>query len=275
MTNTARLPTSLCRRILLHFGMPPQPSPTLETLRLLVTRYTRIVPWESASRIVRRASHADSHDRFLAGAAFWQSHFVTGSGGTCYESNYAFWGLLLRLGYAGYLTINDMGENVGCHSAIVVWLDGQKWLVDVGFPLYTCIPINPNQETSAECPIMNYRLLPQGGDSYLLQRESLSRVHSFTLRDKPVADDEYRAIGRHDYRHDGGQFLNEVVIHKVVDEQLWRFHSDVRPLCLQQFVTGERQDQKLGDDPAAALAAKFGMSRDMLVEAMAILGAAC
>lgn len=272
MTNIEPLPTSLCRRILLRFGMSPQQPPTLETLRLLVARYTRIVPWESASRIVRRASHADSHDCFLTGEAFWESHFATGSGGTCYESNYAFWGLLLRLGYAGYLTINDMGEHVGCHSAIVVRLAGQKWLVDVGFPLYTCIPIKPGQETRAECPIMNYRLVPQGGDRYLLQRENLPRVHSFTLRDEPVADNEYRAIGIHDYRHDGGQFLNEVVIHKVVAEQLWRFHSDVRPLCLQQFVAGERRDQAMGDDAAAELAAKFGIARDTLAEALKLKG---
>lgn len=174
MTDTEPLPSSLCRRILRHFGMAPQPSATLETLRLLVACYTRIVPWESASRIVRRARVADSQACFLAGADFWESHFATGSGGTCYESNYAFWGLLRRLGYEGYLTLNDMGEHVGCHSAIVIRLAGQKWLVDVGFPLYTCIAIDAEQETRADGGVDGVVELPvirQVGSKYESQDE--------------------------------------------------------------------------------------------------------
>ncbi len=275
MTNTAPLPTSLCRRILLHFGMRPQPPPTLETLQLLVARYTRIVPWESASRIARRARHESAADCAVLGAAFWQSHFDTGSGGTCYESNYAFWGLLRRLGYAGYLTINDMGENVGCHSAIVVWLDGQKWLVDVGLPLYAALPIPVSGASETDSPFFRYTMQAQTINRYAILREPHPQRDAFQLVDEPVADEMYRRATVRDYQPKTGLFLQEVVINKVVDEQLWRFHSDVRPLCLQQFVAGERQDQKLGDDPAAELAAKFGMSRDMLVEAMVILGAAC
>ena len=68
------------------------------------------MPWESASRIVRRARHTESADCVLLGAEFWESHFALGTGGTCYESNYAFFGLLRRIGFEGYLTINDMGS---------------------------------------------------------------------------------------------------------------------------------------------------------------------
>lgn len=272
MTETAPLPTSLCRRIVSRFGMAMSPPRTLETLQQLVTGYTRSVPWESASRILRRARCAERADCFLLGEAFWESHFETGGGGTCYESNYAFFGLLRRLGYEGYFTINDIGGAVGCHSAIVVLLGGCKYLVDVGFPVYAIVPINPAEATSAKCPIMNYRLLPQSEGRFQLRRESLARVHSFILHDKPVADTDYRAIGIHDYRPDGGQFLNEIVIQKIVDEQLWRFHSDVQPWCLQQFVNGERRDHALGADPAAELAAKFGIARAVLAGAIAVLG---
>ncbi len=272
MTETEPIPISLCRRILQHFGMTAQPPRTLETLQHLVASYTRALPWESASRILRRARREKASACAILGADFWESHFAHGTGGTCYESNYAFFGLLRRLGYEGYLTINDMGAAIGCHSAIVVLFDGRKYLVDVGFPLYTIIAINANKETKAECPIMNYKLSPQGGNRYQLRRESHPRVHSFLLRDEPVADADYRAISIHDYRHDGGQFLNEVVIHKVVDDQLWRFHSDVRPFCTQQFVDGERRDQALGDDPAAELAEKFGIARAVVAEAMGVLG---
>jgi len=272
MTETKPLPPSLCRRVLSNFGLSACPPPTLETLQQLVTRYTRTVPWESASRIARRARQAEAANCALLDEAFWESHFALGSGGTCYESNYAFFGLLRWLGYDAYLTINDMGETVGCHSAIVVLHEGRRYLVDVGFPVYIILPINADGETRAECPLMDYSLDPQGGSRYLLRRESLARAHSFTLRDEPVPDADYRAIAIHDYRPDGGQFLNEIVIQKVVAERLWRFHSDVQPFVLQQFVDGERRDHAITGDVADALSSQFGIAREVLAEAMRALG---
>ena len=122
----APLSADMTQRVLLHFGLPTDAPPNLNTLRLLLERYTRAVPWESASRIMRRAQYADAADCLLLGDAFWESHFKLGSGGTCYESNYAFFGLLRRLGFEGYLTLNDMGSAIGCHSAIVILLQGRN-----------------------------------------------------------------------------------------------------------------------------------------------------
>ena len=272
MTDSAPLSAALSQRILCHFELPADPPPTLSTLRHLVERYTRTVPWESASRIVRRSRQVESTDCILLGEAFWNSQFADGAGGTCYESNYAFFGLLRQLGYTGYLTINDIGGAIGCHSAIVILLDGCKYLVDVGYPIYAVLPFCASRETSANSPILNYRVVPKGGNRYRIRREPHPRGDGFLLHDKAVGDDEYRAIGIHDYRHDGGQFLNEIVIHKVVDGQLWRFNSDERPFRIQQFVAGQRQDHSLGDDPAGEVAERFGMSRDIVAEAMAILG---
>lgn len=269
---TAPLREDLARRVLRHFGLPRELPPSLNTLRLLLQRYTRTVPWESASRIVRRAQYADVADYALLGAAFWASHFEQGTGGTCYESNYAFFALLRRIGFAGYLTINDMGSAIGCHSAIVLLLDGRKHLVDVGFPLHAILPLSDERESTVDSPFMRYMAKPLAESRYEIWRDTPRDQTVFHLNDVPVGAADYRSATRHDYRHDGGQFLNEVVIHKAVDEQLWRFNSDERPLCLQQFVAGERQDHQLGDDPAGEVASKFGMARDVVAEALGILG---
>ena len=87
----------------------------------------------------------------------------------------------------------------------------------------------------------------------------------------PVGEAEYRAVTLHDYRHDGGQFLNEVVIRKVRNDQLWRFNSNEQPLRLQQFVAGARRDHVLGDDPASEVADKFGVASDVVAEALTII----
>ena len=260
------LPTELCQRILRHLGMPSDSPPDLDTLRLLLGRYTRIVPWESASRIARRAIHAREADCALLGEAFWASHFVHGSGGTCYESNYAVWGLLRWLGYDGYLTLNNMGEDIACHSAIVLFIDGRKLLLDVGLPLHAPLEVDSARETSASSQFMDYRVGQTNPRRYEIWRSKPAGV-AFTLVDEPVADEPYRRAAIGDYRREGGLFLDKVVIGKVLDEQLWRFNSQEKPLVLQQFVDGQRRDHALTDAPAD-VARKFGIARSVVAAAL-------
>ncbi len=272
MRGTFPLSSALSERILRHFGMPDKPDANLETLRQLLQRYTRTVPWESASRIVRRAQHDRPSDCVILGSDFWQSHFELGTGGTCYESNYALFGLLRRIGFEGYLTINDMGASIGCHSAIALLIGGSKYLVDAGLPVYAVLPLDAAKETNIGSEFLQYRVEPQGKNRYVIWRQPHPRSKAFLLVDEPVSDGDYRDIAIRDYRDDGGQFLNEIVINKVVDNQLWRFNSDEQPLRLQQFVNGERRDYALGEDVAGEVANKFGIARDVVAEAMEILG---
>ena len=272
MSGTLPFPAELSQRILQRFGIAGDPPPNLETLRQLLQRYTRMVPWESASRIVRRAQHDKASDCVNLGSGFWESHFDLGTGGTCYESNYAFLGLLQWIGFEGYLTINNMGKAIGCHSAIVLLIGGGKVLVDVGLPIYAVLPLDAMRETSIESDYLQYKVEPQGSNRFMIWRKPHPRSNAFLLVDEPVSDTDYRAIAIHDYRVDGGQFLNEIVINKVVDEQLWRFNSDERPLRMQQFVDGQRQDHLFGEDAADEVAEKFGLARDVVARAMEVLG---
>ncbi len=271
MTETAALSSVLCRRILRHFALPANSPPNLDTLRQLLARYTRTVPWESASRTARRAHHEAAADCALLGADFWASHFESGTGGTCYESNYAFFALLRSMSFEGYLTINDMGSAIGCHSAIVIIIGRQKYLVDVGYPIHAVLPLNDSEKLFLRSAIMDYTIEPLGHNRYAVWREIQPRVSAFQLNDAPVSQADYRATALYDYRHDGGQFLDEIVIHKALDEQLWRFNGDERPWRIQQFVDGERRDHLLGGDPAAELSEKFGIARDLVAEAMRAL----
>ena len=90
-------------RILRFLQIRQQPT-TLAFLDELVTAYTRRVPWESAFRIAKRATTPVTADCPRWPAEFWKDAQERGGGGTCFESNYAFFWLLQRLGFDGYLT---------------------------------------------------------------------------------------------------------------------------------------------------------------------------
>lgn len=233
-----------------------------ETLRA----YTRSVPWETAFRIVRRARHDKLTDCPRWPEIFWADALQHGGGGTCFESNYAFFSLLRALGYEGYLTINNMGDSIGCHTAIVVLLDGQKCLVDVGLPIYAALPLGATV-TEKTSRFLHYTVRPDGADRYQIERAPHVKTNCFTLIDVPVANDIYRSATTADYG-ENGLFLDRVIINKVLEDQLWRFNGGELPAHMESFEQGQRTDHPITGDVAHELAHRFGMSEDTIRTAL-------
>ncbi|MCP4357889.1 MAG: hypothetical protein GY796_07735, partial [Chloroflexi bacterium] len=151
-----------------------------------------------------------------------------------------------------------MEDSIGCHSAIIIWLAGQKWLVDVGFPLYAPLPISPHGTMYRSSEFLHYATYPDGRNRYQIEQWPHPKRNVFTLIDKPVSEAEYRAHTSRDYGEQG-LFLDAVIINKIIRDQLWRFNMRERPWRLNCFHWGQRFDAELDGDPAAAVARHFGM----------------
>lgn len=280
MHDTAPLDPRLTARVLRFLGQEAAP-PSLAALDALVTAYTRRVPWESVSRIVRRANVAATADCPRWPVEFWSLALGQGSGGTCYESNYAFFALLRRLGYAGYLTINDMRDSVGCHSAMVVMLDDCPYLVDVGLPIHLPLPLDPQRRTARQSWYHRYSATPQGTDRLLIERDNHPRPDCFTLIDRPVTDAEYRRITTDDYGPHG-LFLDRAIVNRVLLDgagrpRIWRFSSAAQPYQLESFQDGAKAYHLIGssvDTAADVVAGRFGLPRTWVARALALSAAA-
>ncbi|VAW32843.1 hypothetical protein MNBD_CHLOROFLEXI01-4254 [hydrothermal vent metagenome] len=252
-------------------------TPTLPFLEQLIAAYCRTVPWESAFRIVRRAETACMELVDTAVTAncprwpeqFWQDAINRGGGGTCFESNYAFFALLLSLGYDGYLTINNMGESIGCHTAIIILLDGQKWLADAGLPICVPLPISNRGVIHRSSPFLHYIIRPNGRSRYQIERRPHPRQIAFTLIDTPVDDATYRAATAADYGEDS-LFLDVVIVNKIIHNQAWRFNMAEWPWRLNRFEWGQRFDTELEGDAATAVAKHFGLDTAVVQQAFAL-----
>jgi arylamine N-acetyltransferase len=268
------------RLVLDYLGLPSIRRPDLDFLDRLVTAYTKIVPWESVTRITRRAQlrecdnpqPLDAYPRWPV--EFWRQAIEQGGGGTCFESNYAFFSLLLSLGYKGYLTINNMGQSIACHSAIVVELPGQKWLVDVGFPVYSPLPLDAAKSSQRESVFHRYTVRPNHDDSYQVDRDRHPQRSCFTLIDSPIPDETYRGITAADYGPDG-LFLERVIITKVIGDTVWRFNSAERPYRLERYKDGHKVEYAIEEEEpginnlAAAVAKRFNMPPETITFALA------
>ena len=269
-----RLDDPLVTVVLNYLQVPPQ-TPSLAYLDQLMTAYTRRVPWESASRIAKRSITANLVDCPRFEQEFWQSAIANGTGGTCFESNNAFFWLLQALGFDAYLTINDMRDQIGVHTAIIVRIDGEQYLVDAGFPVHLPLPLNPRKPTFRTTPHHNFFAFPgktsDGATYYRIERDNHPKPYCFTLHDRLINIHEYRQATTNDYDLDCGLFLDRIIITRVIEDRIWRFGSESAPYQLESFWNGEKTYFFLGYDAEIAslkIAEKFNMDHNIILQAL-------
>jgi len=220
---------------ILNYLECPGKAPTLRYLNHLIYAYIRKVPWESVSRVVKRYTTPKTEDCPRWPEEFWQDAIQYRFGGTCFESSLAFYSLLMVLGYEGYLTVNDMGDSRECHAAIVILLDGNKYLIDITIPVHASLRIDPYKTIKRKTAMFDYTLRPVAEDKYEVECSHRPGKHLFTLIDVPVNLSEYLAIVEDDYKEATGRFLKSVVMVKVIDDKVRRFFSDQKPHKLESF----------------------------------------
>jgi len=261
---------------ILDFLEITQQAPSLDGVDALLSAYTQKIAWESMSRITRKAQVPHFAQAHLLPEAFWQSAMSNGTGGTCYESNYAFLSLLKALGYEGYLTINNMHEYIGCHSALMVMIDAAWYLVDAGMPFHVAIPFNPTQKTERYGQFHSYSITPSKDDTYIVERTNHPKPYCYTLINKPISEIDYQNILINDYG-ENGLFLDRAILVKVINDQIWRFDSSAQPYQIEIFsrFSSDKYFQFLGKDLDAvsdALAQAFKMSSKIILTALKQVG---
>lgn len=266
---TDPLTHGLASRVLDYLGLH-RARPGLTYLSHVLAAYAQRVPWESASRIARRATCEREGECPRWPELFWDEALRLGTGGTCFESNLAFFALLRSVGFEGYLTLNNMNDSVGCHTACVVRLDGESWLADAGYPVYAPIRINPGAPTSARSPWMAYTLTPSGPSEFVLTQAPHPKPYAFNFIDRPVSDARYRAATLNDYGEEG-LFLSRIILVRVVGGRPHRFDSNAWPHTLEVFDHGHNHEERLGDDKIDVLSACFQISPRVLRAAFAAL----
>lgn len=261
------LSNSLMKEVLDYLDCPVK-APTLRYLNQLIDAYIRRVPWESVSRILKRYETPRTEDCPRWPEEFWGEAMQHGFGGTCFESSLAFYSLLMKLGYEGYLTVNDMGEHRGCHAAIVLLICGKKYLVDITIPIHSAVQFNPHKVTRRPTTFQHYTIRPIRKNRYEVKRSHRPNKIAFTLVDVPVDLQEYRTIVENDYA-ETGLFLKSVVMVKVIGNRTHRFFSDHKPYKLECFSRDGKDEISLQPEVLAdCLSTVFLLPEDKISAAL-------
>jgi hypothetical protein len=263
------LAPELTRDVLMFLGVSAN-EPSVSHLDALVKAYSESVPWESFFRIAKRARTDKTEDCPRWPEEFWQDALTRGGGGTCFESNYAFLSLLRTMGYDGYLTANNMGDLVGCHSAIILDIDGETWLTDVGIPLYIALLVDPAEVTERSSRFHNYAVRPDGANRFQIERDNHPKPNIYTLCNLPVDNPTYRRRVTDDYG-EKSLFLDRAIVTKVIDGQIRRFDSAAEPPRIEAFEYGTRASYEITVDVAEAVSRQFDMDIDTVRAALGAL----
>lgn len=256
--------------VLDYLGLPAAP-PSLDYLNALLHAWSRRIPWESASRIARHRSPGTPADYARLPDHYFEQALTQGTGGTCFESNLAMRSLLSALGFQASLHFCDMEiDIVNPHCALIVQLDGQPYLADVGYPIPTALPLDPEQPTQAQTAVYRFAAAPEQGARWRIQRisgeyESLA----FVLKGDAVDDAAFHARLLRDHEPDG-LFLNQVIVQKMMDDHMLRYSDDkglIRRTVGTEIPVPLTQAEQA--DLPAALASRFGMAVDVLRAALA------
>ena len=260
----------LTKQVLGYLGCPEK-SPSIRYLNQLIQGYIRQVPFESVTRIIKRHTTIKTVDCPRWSEEFWYEAMSSGTGGTCFECNLAFFSLLTTVGFDGYLTINDMGENRACHTASIILLQSQKYLVDVAIPLHCALPIHNYKTTKRSTRFHTYTVRPSGEAAFEIERSHHPKRNIFTLVDTPIPINKYKTAVERDYEP-SGYFLERVVIVKVIGNRVWRFNSLERPFKLEGFDKMSKQEIfPIPGRLASILADHFDMSEGKITAALSHL----
>ncbi|MDH4066671.1 MAG: arylamine N-acetyltransferase [Acidobacteriota bacterium] len=147
-------------------------APTLATLCALHRQHMLTVPFENLDiPLGRRIT--------LAPDALWNKIVAGRRGGFCYELNTLFGRLLQTLGYrvdflsARVWTATDFGPDKD-HMALLVDVDGQPWLADVGFGDSFLVPLRLEPGTPQDDGVKAFRLRTDG-DRWIVQVQERGR----------------------------------------------------------------------------------------------------
>ncbi|GAB4573012.1 MAG: hypothetical protein Kow0077_14080 [Anaerolineae bacterium] len=255
--------------VLAHLELPEE-APSLPYLNRILLAWSQRIPWESASRIARHLLPGTPEAYARPPEVFLADTLRLGTGGTCYESNLALRAVLQALGFEATLAFCDMRVAIGDpHCALVVTLDGLRYMADVGYPIPAALLLDEEAPTEVETPVYQYCARPVAHNRWLVQRRS-HRFEQVVFWVKGAPVDEARFMARLVEDHaEEGQFLSEVIIQKVRQREIWRF-SESKGLVRRRW---GREDQILlyndpDDEAAAILSRLFRMDRRVIEAAL-------
>jgi len=241
----------------------PRRLPDSRFLSDLHDAFNRVVPFESASKILRNGRFAAVSDKRRVPEIFWPEHLEFGTGGTCFSRVAAFAALSEALGFRPRKILGAIGTPSN-HAALLFPLDGRTWLADVGYPLPEIRPLESCGYETALGACMLKVGASHAALSFLTGPER-GRTIEYSLL--PVADEAFASAWERTFAPEA-LFLKDVVLRRSDGHRVLRFFRGEVDI----MDAHSRTTIPLAAGRASRLAEIFGIDEAVVAAALAIVG---
>jgi arylamine N-acetyltransferase len=242
----------------------PRSKPGIGYLQALFARFNERVPFETASKIVRNAEISDPAGKPRRPDLFWADHRDSGAGGTCFARVAALDALLAGLGFVVRIALGRVQADFD-HAALLVTVDGEEWICDVGFPLPVLLSSSGGETETPLCALR----VTRGGRGWRVELlggvpEGPRELEVFSL---PVPREQFDDRWRETFQPES-RFLTAVSLRREKERRTVSFsHGEIRVDDLHS-----RTRLPLAAPRAPVLEEQFGVDRELLDSAFAIAG---
>ncbi len=177
-------------RYLARLAYPGSTTPSLDVLCALHRQHLRSIPFENLDIPLHREIVLDP-------VRIYDKMVTRSRGGFCYEQNGLFCWVLRQIGYdvdmlSGRVARGDGGYGPEFdHMLLLVRLDGERWIADVGFGDSFTEPLRLDATEPQFDRGMEYQLVRDGDDYLLLRREDGRLEKKFLFNVTPHVLSDY------------------------------------------------------------------------------------
>ena len=250
-------------------------APSLEALTRLVRAHVLAVTFENVTALLRRRDHPEGTVPSPDPARLLDAWEQRAGGGVCFDIIAMVVRLLTSLGYRADLILGHISGPFG-HQAVVVHLDGRRYLVDLGngAPLFAPIPLEGIAEVHRHG--LGFRFRPSDDAPRLAGQEEWIRDRlidgewqpSCRYELQPAADAD-RDAGYHHHLTPGTTWvLGTLTMTRSTTEAVYSLRDDT----LVRHTDGGKQTTTLADpaDYQRIAADVFGLPRLPILDALTV-----
>ena len=241
----------------------PRRLPDSRFLSDLHDAFNRVVPFESASKILRNDRFAAASEKRRVPEIFWPEHLELGTGGTCFSRVAAFGVLTEALGFRPRKIVGAIAAPAS-HAALLFPLEGRTWLADVGYPLPEIRPLESCGYESALGACMLKVGASHASLSFLTGPER-GRTIEYSLL--PVADEAFESAWERTFAPEA-LFVRDLVLRRSDGHRVLRFFRGEVDI----MDAHSRTTIPLAAGRAARLAEIFGIEESVVAGALGIVG---
>ena len=167
-----------------HFHIDEPRSP--QQLFFDTARSFSRIPYENITKIIRRSESGGIKQARRRPEEVINEHIRWGAGGTCFSLTSALYRLARCMGLEAEYLLADRSYGQNTHSALLVRINGEQYLVDPGYLITEPVPVTLSAQMKIQAGGEQLTLIPGGTVISLFTSRAGKSVHRLTYKTAPV-----------------------------------------------------------------------------------------